>query len=65
MQPDDWRERLTDIQDATGRIFEYVRGLGFDDFALDQKTIDAVVRNLEIIGEAANYFSEEFRSGHP
>jgi uncharacterized protein with HEPN domain len=34
-------------------------------FARDRKTIDAVVRNLEIIGEAATYFSEEFRSAHP
>ena len=39
--------------------------MGFDDFARDDKTIDAVVRNFEIIGEAANRVPENFKSDHP
>ncbi|MEO7540008.1 MAG: HepT-like ribonuclease domain-containing protein [Pyrinomonadaceae bacterium] len=37
----------------------------FEQFAADDKTIDAVARNFEIIGEAANRLSDEFKSGHP
>ena len=39
--------------------------MSFDDFIKDDKTIDAVVRNFEIIGEAANRVPQDFRSDHP
>ena len=39
--------------------------MSFDDFIHDDKTIDAVVRNFEIIGEAANRIPEDFKSDHP
>lgn len=39
--------------------------MGFNDFIADDKTIDAVIRNFEIIGEAANRVSEDFKAGHP
>lgn len=39
--------------------------MGFDDFINDDKTIDAVVRNFEIIGEAANRVPEDFKANHP
>lgn len=39
--------------------------MSFDDFTADDKTIDAVVRNFEIIGEAANRVPEDFKSSHP
>jgi len=44
---------LDDILQAIARIHEYVQGLEYDDFERDRKTFDAVVRNLEVIGEAA------------
>ena len=44
---------LNDILEAIERIQAYIAGLEFDDFAADSKAVDAVVRNLEIIGEAA------------
>jgi len=53
-----------DIYDAVGRIENYTRGMSFDTFAGDEKSVDAVVRNLEIIGEAANRLPEEFREKH-
>jgi len=34
---------------------DYVENMGFDDFKNDRKTIDAVVRNFEIIGEASRF----------
>lgn len=45
---------------SVSRIEEYVGSVTFENFNKDQKTIDAVVRNLEIIGEAAKNISEEF-----
>lgn len=43
------------------RIFQYVEGLDYDSWLKDQKTIDAVIRNLEIIGEAAANVPQEIQ----
>ena len=51
--PRDHRLYLDDILEAIARIQHYVEGMDYSRFAADQKTMDAVVRNLEIIGEAA------------
>src|SRR5712675_284308 len=48
----DWRLCVEDILDGIARIERYVDGLSSEQFRADQKTVDAVVRNLEIIGEA-------------
>lgn len=55
---------LEDILTSTSRIEEYIQGLSFNTFQDDQKAIDAVVRNLEIIGEAASGVPEEFKEKH-
>ena len=52
---------LNDIRQAIDRIEQYIKNLSFDDFSDDQKSVDAVVRNLEIIGEAANRLPDEFK----
>jgi len=44
---------LDDIQLAMSRIAEYIKGYDFERFKKDYKTIDAVIRNFEIIGEAS------------
>ncbi len=56
---------LEDIQEAAQKIISYTSGMSFDNFIKDDKTIDAVVRNFEIIGEAANRVPEEFKLNHP
>ena len=43
----------------------YTVGLSYEQFLGDEKTIDAVIRNFEIIGEAANRLPEEIRDQHP
>lgn len=50
----DARLYLDDILEAVGRVAEYLDGYDYERFMDDRKTQDAVVRNLEIIGEAAN-----------
>lgn len=52
---------LLHIQDAIRQVLEYTRE-GRDGFFADRKTQDAVVRNLEIIGEAVKRLSAPFRS---
>lgn len=52
---------LRDILEAIGRIQTYIRGLSYPQFLMDLKTQDAVVRNLEIIGEAAKRVSPASR----
>lgn len=65
MQSRDWRLRLEDMLEAIGRIARYTAGMDWGRFAADDKTIDAVVRNLEIIGEAARHTPEEVTRQHP
>jgi uncharacterized protein with HEPN domain len=55
LRPREWRLRVEDILDAIAKIERYVHGLTFDQFKADEKTIDAVVRNLEVIGEAVRH----------
>src|SRR5690348_10890784 len=55
---------LEDIHEAIKRVIVYTKGMSYDDFLNDSKTIDAVVRNFQIIGEAANRISEEFKQEH-
>ena len=43
---------LHDIEDAITRALEYTNGLTWDGYLQDHKTQDAVVRNMEVLGEA-------------
>jgi uncharacterized protein with HEPN domain len=56
---------LSDSKEAILRINTYVEKLGYDEFLEDTKTQDAVVRNLEIIGEAIKNISEELKKKYP
>ncbi len=56
----DYKLYITDIKESIARIEEYTRDFSFENFKDDHKTIDAVIRNFEIIGEAAANLPEEF-----
>lgn len=56
---------IEDILAAIEKIERYTAGLGHEAFVGDDKTVDAVVRNLEIIGEAARHVPDDFASAHP
>jgi len=55
---------LEDICEALDRIEQYISGMSFDVFSNDRKSVDAVVRNLEIIGEASNRLPADFKNSH-
>ena len=58
----DYRLYLDDILEAIDRIQEYVQGMDEDTFGSDKKTQDAVIRNLEVIGEASRNLSNEMKA---
>ncbi|HEX4046334.1 MAG TPA: DUF86 domain-containing protein [Elusimicrobiota bacterium] len=61
--PRDFKVYLDDILEATERILRYTAGAA--EFARDERTLDAVVRNLEVIGEAAKGIPADVRKAHP
>jgi uncharacterized protein with HEPN domain len=61
----DWRVRVEDILEAIERIDRYTTDMGEAAFIADDRSIDAVVRNLEIIGEAARRMPAEALARHP
>ena len=56
---------LEDMLQSIQRIEEYTLGFEFITFKRDYKTVDAVVRNFEIIGEAAKNVPDEIKFAHP
>ena len=60
-----YKAYLQDMRDCMIKILDYVSGYDYDQFSKDGKTIDAVVRNIEIIGEAAKHLSEEIKIKNP
>lgn len=63
--PRDYKQHLDDILQAIIYIREYVQNMDFRTFEDDTKTQHAVIRNLEIIGEAARKIPDEVRDNAP
>lgn len=47
--------------ESIGYIERYIETLDFEEFKADRKTIDAVVRNFEIIGEASKFIPDDIK----
>ncbi|MCK4736788.1 MAG: DUF86 domain-containing protein, partial [Methanophagales archaeon] len=56
---------VQDIVEALGEVEDFTSGMQFEDFVKDKKTINAVVRSLEVIGEAAKKIPDSLRAEHP
>ena len=56
---------LADMHDSVSTIFEYTAHLNYEAFLQDRKTKDAVIRNLQVLGEAANRVPKEIREIYP
>jgi uncharacterized protein with HEPN domain len=52
---------IEDILESGQKILNYTSGFSLEQFKADSKTVDAVIRNFEIIGEAANRLPDEFK----
>ena len=63
--PRDFEVYLEDIREAIAKIQSYTSDFTRETFAQDGRTIDAVVRNLLIIGEAAKMVPDSIRANYP
>ena len=56
-----WKFRIDDIIEAIDKIGRYTNGIDFDEWQQDEKTVDAVIRNIEVIGEASSHLPIEIQ----
>jgi uncharacterized protein len=61
----DWRFRVRDILAAVTAVARYTQDMSFDEFAADQRTRDAVIRNLMTMGESIRWIPEPILHAHP
>jgi uncharacterized protein with HEPN domain len=61
MSEREWKLFLKDVNKCINRIIKYIEGMDREEFFRDYKTFDAVMRNLEIIGEAIKHIPAEIR----
>jgi uncharacterized protein with HEPN domain len=59
VSPRNWKDRIRDILDAIAEIQKFTKGMDFESFKDDDKSVRAVEMNFIIIGEAANQIPEE------
>lgn len=59
-----WILFVEDILESIGLIEQYIASSSYDEFQHDRKTIDAVIRNLEIIGEAAKFIPVDVKQAY-
>jgi uncharacterized protein with HEPN domain len=55
----------SDVLEAMQRIMTYTGGVSYEQFMADRRTQDAVVRNIEVIGEAVKRLSSSLKRQHP
>jgi uncharacterized protein with HEPN domain len=65
MKNKDYRDYLQDILDSINDTDDFVKGMSFDDFIKDKKSVNAVIRSIEVIGEAAKKIPQSLKSKYP
>jgi uncharacterized protein with HEPN domain len=61
----EFEDYLHDMLENAEKALSFVQGMEYDGFCTDDKAVYAVIRALEIIGEAARQIPEPFRQSHP
>jgi len=64
MRKRDYRDYLKDILDSIDDIESFIGGMSFEEFKKDKKTINAVVRSIEVIGEATKNIPRTLKDKH-
>lgn len=65
MKDRDLRDYINDLIEACEDILSFTRGMSYSDFVADKRTVNAVIRSLEVIGEATKKLPMSFRSAYP
>jgi len=60
-----YTDYVQDILDSINDIENFIKGMNFNDFKNDRKTINAVIRSIEVIGEASKKIPKSIRERHP
>jgi len=55
----DWRLYADDIIESCGKVRRFIAGMTYEAFVADERTLDAVIWNIEVIGEAAKKLPDE------
>jgi uncharacterized protein with HEPN domain len=61
----EYRDYLQDIYDAINEIATFIKGMTYEDFLKDKKTINAVIRSIEVIGKASKQLPKAVRDKNP
>ncbi len=64
-EPRDYRDYLADMIDASDKVASFIHGMTLQGFLADERTQYAVVRGLEVIGEAAKKIPSTLKEQHP
>lgn len=56
---------FSDMLDSVTAVLDYTAGMNYKAFLNDRKTRDAVIRNLQVLGEAGNRIPKTIRDGYP
>ena|ERR1700690_1144423 len=65
MKKREYRDYLNDIVECINDVKSFIDGMTYKEFSLDKKTINAVVRSIEIVGEAAKHIPKTVRDKAP
>jgi len=65
MKERDYRDYIQDIIESIKEVDSFIMGMDFEDFANDKKTINAVIRSIEVIGEATKQIPKSIRIKYP
>jgi len=65
MKRRDYRDYLQDILDSIKDIESFIENMDSEDFTKDKKTINAVIRSIEVIGEATKNIPKSIRDKYP
>ena len=65
MKDRDFTDYIRDILISIQDVEEFTTGITFEDFLKDKKTIKAVIRSLEVLGEASKKIPDEVRNRYP
>lgn len=60
-----YKDYVTDISNSITDISDFIKGMNYDEFVEDKKTVFAVIRALEIIGEATKNIPDSIRDSYP
>ncbi len=60
-----YRDYVQDILTSLQEIEEFTKEMDFESFAKDKKTVNAVIRSLEVMGEAVKKIPKEIRDKYP